>query len=103
MDELLFVYGTLRDQQVQLDIIGRLVQGTPDAILGYGTSTITIEDCVYPILVPALDGIVEGEVLRVSKDELDKIDVYETDDYQRVKVKLKSGTEAWVYITASNE
>jgi gamma-glutamylcyclotransferase (GGCT)/AIG2-like uncharacterized protein YtfP len=97
MDELLFVYGSLRDQQVQLDIIGRLVQGTPDAILGYNTATITIEDCVYPILVPAPDGMVEGEILRVSKDELDKIDVYESEDYQRVKVKLRSGTVAWVY------
>ena len=98
MDELLFVYGSLRDQQVQSEIIGRIVEGTPDVLLGYGTSTITIENNVYPILVPVPDGIVEGEILKVSKDELDAIDVYESDEYRRVKVELKSGTEVWVYV-----
>lgn len=100
MDELLFVYGSLQDQQVQLEIIGRLVKGTPDVLLGYGISTITIENCVYPILVPMPGGIVEGEILRVSKDELHDIDIYEADEYRRVKVKLQSGTEVWVYTSA---
>src|SRR5947207_8142606 len=98
MDELLFVYGSLRDQQVQSEIIGRIVEGTPDVLLGYGTSTITIENNVYLILVPVPDSIVEGEILQVSKAELDTIDVYEFDEYRRVKVKLKSGTEVWVYV-----
>jgi gamma-glutamylcyclotransferase (GGCT)/AIG2-like uncharacterized protein YtfP len=100
MDELLFVYGSLRDQQVQLEIIGRLVKGTPDVLLGYGISTIAIDNCVYPILVPMPDGIVEGEILSVSKDELHDIDIYEADEYRRVKVKLQSGTEVWVYTSA---
>ncbi len=100
MDEPVFVYGSLRDQQVQSEIIGRIVEGTPDVLLGYGTSTITIENNVYPILVPVANGIVEGEILEVSKEELNAIDVYESDEYRRVKVKLKSGTEVWVYSTS---
>jgi gamma-glutamylcyclotransferase (GGCT)/AIG2-like uncharacterized protein YtfP len=36
--------------------------------------------------------------LKVSKDELDNIDIYEADEYRRVKVDLKSGTEVWVYV-----
>src|SRR5687767_3983039 len=98
MDALLFVYGSLRDPEVQSKIIGRLVHGTSDILLNYRKSTVTIRNIVYPILVPEPNGIIEGEILKLSKDELSKIDVYETNAYRRVKMKLKSGTETWVYM-----
>ena len=34
----------------------------------------------------------------VSHAELLAADAYEVDDYQRVRVELKSGRQAWVYI-----
>ena len=98
MDELLFVYGSLRDSKVQLEIIGRLVDGTPDILLGYDTSTVKLYEQIYPILVPKRNGVINGEVLRLTKDELAKIDIYETDAYRRVKITLKSGLEVWVYM-----
>ncbi|HVZ12454.1 MAG TPA: gamma-glutamylcyclotransferase family protein [Patescibacteria group bacterium] len=98
MEELIFVYGTLRDPKIQMDIIGRLIEGTPDTLLGYEKSTIKLRNIVYPILVPGNNGVIEGEILKVSQEELNKIDEYETDAYRRVKVKLKSGTDAWVYM-----
>jgi gamma-glutamylcyclotransferase (GGCT)/AIG2-like uncharacterized protein YtfP len=98
MDELLFTYGTLRDPKIQTEVIGRLVNGTRDVLLGYTTSTIKLRGIIYPILVPEKNGVIEGEVLRVTTEELPKIDDYETDAYRRVKVKLKSGTAAWVYL-----
>lgn len=98
MDELLFVYGSLRDPNVQSEIIGRLVEGTPDMLLGYGKSTVKVRDIVYPILIPESGGVIDGEILRLTKDELDKVDIYETKAYRRVKVKLKSGTDVWVYL-----
>lgn len=98
MDELLFVYGSLRDPKVQMKIIGRLVKGTPDTLLGYDTSTITLNNIIYPILIPEENSIIEGEIFRLSTEELAKVDIYETEAYRRVKVKLKSGTQTWVYM-----
>jgi hypothetical protein len=37
-------------------------------------------------------------VFTISKEELLLADNYETDDYKRIKVKLQSGKEAWVYV-----
>jgi len=36
--------------------------------------------------------------MKITKSELKKIDKYETDVYKRIKVILKNGKEAWVYI-----
>ena len=85
-------------QRYNRKLLGDWLKVTPDILLGYRTSTITIENCVYPILVPAPDSMVQGEILRVSKDELDNMDIYEADEYRREKVDLKSGTEVWVYV-----
>ncbi len=98
MNQLLFVYGSLRDPQVQTENIGRIVEGTPDVLLGYGKFAVKVDDIVYPILVPVSESIVEGEILKLTKEELNKIDVYEIDAYRRIKVKLKSGINAWVYV-----
>ena len=40
-------------------------------------------------------------VFELTPQELAAADGYETDAYKRVKVKLCSGTEAWVYVAAS--
>jgi gamma-glutamylcyclotransferase (GGCT)/AIG2-like uncharacterized protein YtfP len=41
---------------------------------------------------------VEGTVFSVTDQELEQADAYEPDGYARVRVKLRSGTEAWVYL-----
>jgi len=114
MDVALFVYGTLRQASVQRAILGREVGGIPDALAGYALSTILIAD---PDVV-ATSGLashriagatgdpadrVEGLVLRISQAELEAADAYETDDYQRMKVQLESGTDAFVYARAGGK
>ena len=42
--ELLFSYGTLQLAEVQMAQFGRLLDGTPDAMPGYGRSMIEITD-----------------------------------------------------------
>ncbi|RUM82060.1 MAG: gamma-glutamylcyclotransferase, partial [Candidatus Thioglobus sp.] len=37
-----------------------------------------------------------------TADELAQSDEYEVDEYQRVLAKLKSGKQAWVYVSASD-
>jgi gamma-glutamylcyclotransferase (GGCT)/AIG2-like uncharacterized protein YtfP len=94
--ELLFVYGTLKEPEVQSRVIGRIIKGIPDTLNGYTKSTITINNNTYPIISQG-EGNVEGLILEVTTEELKKLDEYETSAYKRKKVTLKSGKEAWAY------
>ena len=96
MPETIFVYGTLKDKQVQRAVFGREVAGQPDSLEGYTESQIKLGRTLYPIIIPG-DGSIDGFAFEVSDNELKKIDKYETDAYKRTKVTLKSGRQAWVY------
>ena len=56
----------------------------------------------HPVAVPSdsPDDAVEGDVLSLTDAELDAADRYETADYRRVRVTLRSGLVAWVYVRA---
>lgn len=95
---LLFVYGTLREPEVQKKIIGREIEGTLDSLLGYNISKIEINNNTYPIILKKIDSSVRGLVLPITLKELQLIDEYETEAYQRIQVTLKSGKEAYVYV-----
>lgn len=108
--EKLFSYGTLQQESVQLANFGRKLKGRPDAVTGWRLSTVEIRDptvlaqsglAVHRILVPGDPACeVDGVVFEISPNELEAADGYETDAYKRLKVKLKSGVEAWVYVAA---
>ena len=57
---------------------------------------------VHPILLPSSDGeaSVLGVVLTVSPADLAAADAYEVSDYTRIRVPLRSGRQAWVYVFA---
>lgn len=95
--EHIFVYGTLYDPDVQQRVIGRLVGGKPDTLDGWYKSQITLGDGTYPIIIPNAGTSVEGHVLEVTEEELLRMDIYETNSYNRRRVKLRSGLETWVY------
>lgn len=97
MSERLFVYGTLKDPEVQKREIGRVTPGTPDVLQGFTRSQIVINKNTYPIVVQKPGDEVSGLVLDVTPDELKKLDIYETDAYRRSEIVLKSGVPAWVY------
>jgi gamma-glutamylcyclotransferase (GGCT)/AIG2-like uncharacterized protein YtfP len=94
--ELLFVYGTLYEPEVQLLLIGRLLDSYPDTLRGYERTTHLLPP--YPVAMPDENNEIHGYVLQVTSAELAQFDIYETEDYQRIHVRLVSGTEAWVYI-----
>jgi len=110
--EKLFSYGTLQQESVQLSNFGRRLKGQPDVVTGWRLSTVEIRDptvlaqsglAVHKILVlgkPSDE--VDGVVFEITPKELEASDGYETDAYKRVKVRLKSGTEAWVYVAANS-
>lgn len=111
--EWLFSYGTLQQEAVQLANFGRKLQGRPDAVTGYRLSTVKITDPevvaesgleVHKILVPGDDPteLVRSVVFAITPQELRAADEYETDAYKRVSVKLQSGMDAWVYVSAKS-
>jgi gamma-glutamylcyclotransferase (GGCT)/AIG2-like uncharacterized protein YtfP len=107
--EKLFSYGTLQTETVQISTFGRLLEGKPDALIGYRQQLITIEDQDFVAhsgsaqhrnlqFTGDSSDFVAGTVFSVSTEELEQSDAYEPGGYRRVLVQLRSGTDAWVYL-----
>jgi gamma-glutamylcyclotransferase (GGCT)/AIG2-like uncharacterized protein YtfP len=110
MTEYLFSYGTLQKERVQIELFGRKIQGTEDAVCGYTIGTIEIKDesviskseqTLHVIALPSREeDKINGTVLELTSEELRTADAYETDDYKRIMVTLRSGKQAWIYVAA---
>jgi len=96
--EKLFVYGTLKNPEIQKYVFGRIADMKPANLEGYKKSIIKISRNSYPIIIPYKKSSVKGFVISVSKKEIKLIDTYETNAYRRKKVMLKDGILAWVYM-----
>jgi hypothetical protein len=109
---LLFSYGTLQLEEVQLATFGRKLAGETDAIVGYEPALVTIAD---PVVAARLkrthhDNVtksadrsssVRGTAFEVTDAELSAADGYEAPfNYVRVLAPLASGKQAWVYVHA---
>jgi len=105
----LFSYGTLQLERVQLSTFGRVLHGTPDAMVGYRLEPMVITDPevvaisgtnMHTNLVLSDDPAdeVAGTVFEITPQELAAADDYEVDGYERISVRLRSGVEAYVYI-----
>ena len=96
--EKLFTYGTLRDPDTQLRLLGReLGEGRPDTLRGYRLAKLTGIHQVFSILQPHPGSTVDGLLFEVTKEELAQLDDYEGDAYQRISATLMSKTRAWLY------
>jgi gamma-glutamylcyclotransferase (GGCT)/AIG2-like uncharacterized protein YtfP len=109
---LLFSYGTLQQENVQLSTFGRLLQGQSDELPGFEQSLVRIED---PQVVATSGNThyanvtfsgrsntrVSGTVFDITDAELATADQYERiAAYKRVAATLASGKQAWVYVDA---
>jgi hypothetical protein len=107
--ELLFSYGTLQLEAVQMATFGRRLTGTPDVLSGFAVAELIIEDQT----VIAISGkkhhtiarftgrasdTIAGMVFAVTPEEMQGADTYEVAPCQRVAVVLQSGARAWVYV-----
>lgn len=111
---LLFSYGTLQLDAVQLSTFGRLLHGHRDELVGWEQSLFKIED---PRFVATSgkshhaivkyngrnESRVSGMVFEVSDRELADADQYEPAGYARVSAMLASGKQAWVYADARSD
>jgi hypothetical protein len=109
---LLFSYGTLQQENVQLSTFGRLLQGQRDELPGFEPSLVRIEDPHFVdtsgrthhanVTFNGKTGSrVSGTVFEITDAELTAADQYEQlAAYKRVAATLASGKEAWVYVAA---
>jgi hypothetical protein len=109
---LLFSYGTLQQEDVQLSTFGRLLTGRADALVGFEAALVRIEN---PEVAAAArrthhanaaftanrDHRVSGTAFEVTDAELAAADEYERPAaYVRIETTLASGARAWVYVHA---
>ena len=107
---LLFSYGTLQQESVQLSTFGRMLQGQRDELPGFEPSFVKIDE---PQVVATSgkthhanvtfngrnDSRVSGTVFEITDAELAAADQYEQlAAYKRVTALLASGKQAWVYV-----
>jgi hypothetical protein len=109
---LLFSYGTLQQDAVQLAIFGRRLRGHPDELVGFEQGLFTVADPDFAArsgkpehAIVRFNGRpesrVKGTALEVSESELAMADAYEPAGYERVSTMLASGNTAWVYAAAT--
>ena len=109
--ELLFSYGTLQLESVQMATFGRRLTGTRDVLPGFEQTLIEIDDEATVSLSGKTHHLiaerslrpsdeVHGTVFEITAEELAAVDRYEVSDYTRIAVILKSGAQSWVYVRA---
>src|SRR5918992_6233115 len=100
---LLFSYGTLQQEEVQMSTFGRKLNGEKDLLLGFEPSLVKIPDANtaarlgrthHDNVTPTGDdwSNVQGTVFEVTDEELAKADRFEAEFfYERVTAALASG------------
>jgi lactoylglutathione lyase len=110
---LLFTYGMLQREEVQMATFGRLLEGQRDELVGFERGLLRVDDPTFVVksgkadhavvrFNGRYDSRVGGVVYEVTENELASADSYEPDPYVRVTVMLASGNGAWVYVDARN-
>jgi predicted small integral membrane protein len=109
---LLFSYGTLQQEDVQLSTFGRRLRGRRDELPGFVQSRVPIRDAKLATASGRThnanvtfngraESRVSGTVLEITDAELAAADRYEEQAaYARIAVTLASGKQAWVYVDA---
>jgi gamma-glutamylcyclotransferase (GGCT)/AIG2-like uncharacterized protein YtfP len=112
---LLFSYGTLQQENVQLSTFGRLLHGQRDELVGFDQTLVEIQDphvlsvsgkSHHPNVVSTGRDVdrVNGTVFEITDAELASADHYERlGGYKRIVANLASGKQAWVYVSAASE
>lgn len=106
---LLFSYGTLQKEQVQLETFGRVLKGENDKLPAYKLAYVEITDPevlrksgqqFHPIIKYSgnVDDSVEGVLFEVTHEEILAADEYEVADYKRIETLFTSGKTGFIYI-----
>ena len=105
----LFSYGTLQQDNVQIENYGRLLAGVKDSLKEYKLDKLKITDAkvlkasgkeYHPIALKTnnTSDTVEGTIFEITENELIETDKYEVSDYKRILETFTSGKKAWIYV-----
>ncbi len=109
---LIFSYGSLQEEPVQLSIYGRVLRGESDELIdcvrtlievpkSHKSAATGLTHYATVTFVPGYGNRVPGTVLELTDAELFATDGYERDsEYERVLAVLASGRSVWVYVSA---
>ncbi len=103
-----FSYGTIQQENVQLQLYGRSIPGSKDYLPGFRIifvenkdpqSLSRGEEQVHKLAVASGNASdhIEGTVFELTDEEINLTDRYQPDGYTRIRVRLQSGKEAWTY------
>ncbi len=97
--ENLFIYGTLLEPEVRKMVFTREIEAREDLLPGYRIHKNKVAG-LYPSveITNQNEDKVSGEVIVLSPRDLKRADQYEGEAYMRIRARLDSGTEAWVYL-----
>jgi hypothetical protein len=110
--ELLFSYGTLQLEPVQMTLFGRRLVGTPDMLPRFKETLLEIDDeatvrmsgkthhAMAEFSGDPSDSI-RGTAFELTSAEVESADQYEVAAYKRISVLLGSGRRAWAYVDAN--
>ncbi len=102
MKARLFVYGTLQNTSIQKEVLGRTTPAIPDILEDFKLSKIQLGNNWYPLAIPSKGNEITGLVLDIDESDFPALDFYESNAYQRKRLKLKSNRMAWVYLKQSS-
>lgn len=100
MKEKLFVYGALKDPEIQKSILGRRFNGRHSHIDGWG---LYLAENGYLFIKPAANTFVEGVIITINDELLEKTDRWESlssmSKREKVVAILDNGKkeDVWVY------
>ena len=114
MKEYIFSYGTLQREKTQIELFGRVLQGSPDILRGFKNEIIEINDEAFlskgeekyqsmAINTKDRNDFIKGTVFGITKEELLLADKYEPVGYKRIQVVLESGKKAWIYVQSAGK
>ena len=93
----IFVYGTLKDEQIRKMVLGYDVPAEEDVLENYEVVPHSVF-LIYPTIKKAKGKGTDGYVFDVQEESIPKLDRYESGLYKKIEVILQSGTVALSYI-----
>ena len=97
---ILFSYGSLQRDDVQVASFGRVLPGWPDELVGFTLVPAGAHSPHANVVRGSEGSRVPGHAFEISDTDLAAADEYERRDaYTRIRGRLASGKETWVFVS----
>ena len=97
----IFSYGTLWDENIQLEHFGQKFDVDPDIDYMSGWDIIKVKmygEYFKVAVVGDNSSVVMGAIVNIPDELIDKVDEYEGNEYKRISVKTMTGNDCQMYV-----